>query len=229
MSDTERITYDTSWGRRLPARIGRAILLMGILKPLIWLHVRPKVHGRERLEGVDGPVLIAANHASHLDTPVIMQSLPARLRRRTGVVAAADYFFNKRLTAWFVTIAFATLPIERKSLSPLTQQRIEQMLEDGWSMLVYPEGTRTKSGKLQPLKSGTARFAIGYGLPIVPVYLTGTYESHGKGSKWPTPHQVTVRFGAPIPPDAEGGHRALTDRLRDELVALAAESGHAEP
>lgn len=223
------IAYDSSWGRRRPAIIGREVLLMGVLRSIIWAHNRPAVFGRERLAGVQGPVVIASNHASHLDTPVILQSLPTRLRRRTGVVAAADYFFANRLKAGFVTLAFATLPIERKGVSAQTQARIDQMIAEGWNILLFPEGTRTQDGTMSRLKSGTAYMAIQHGMPIVPVYLTGTHESHGKGSRWPTPHRVTVRFGAPLPAKAPGQHRALTAELRDAFRALAAESGRVTP
>ena len=229
MSESEAITYDTSWGRRRPAIVGREILLMWILRPLIWIHNRPKVSGRERLRGLEGPVLIASNHASHLDTPILLQSLPTRLRRRTGVVAAADYFFSKKLTAAFVTLAFATLPIERSGMSDLTRGRIQRMLADGWSMIVFPEGTRSTTGKMRRFKYGTAHFSVENRLPIVPAYLTGTYESHGKGSKWPSLHPVTVRFGEPIAPPSDGDYRSLTDNLRKALTELAAESGVDEP
>lgn len=222
------IEYDSSWGRRPLAIVGREILLMGILRSLIWVHNRPKVYGRERVEGVRGPVLFASNHASHLDTPIILMSLPKPFRRRTGVVAAADYFFANRLKAGFVTLAFATLPIERRSVSPQTTERLEQMISENWNILLFPEGTRTPDGKMGRLKSGTAYMAIQYRMPIVPIYLTGTHESHGKGSNWPTPHKVTVRFGDVIPPRQPGEHRALTADLREAFTALAAESGRLE-
>lgn len=225
----DAIEYDSSWGRRPLAIVGREILTMRILRGLIWLHNRPKVYGRERLEGLRGPVIFASNHASHLDTPLILSSLPKPWRRRTGVVAAADYFFKSRLKAGFVTLAFATLPIERSGVSRRTTERIEQMISERWNLLLFPEGTRTRTGKMGRLKAGTAYMAIQYRMPIVPIYLTGTHESHGKGSNWPTPHPVTVRFGEPLAPLKPGEHRVLTDQLRKAFVELAAESGRLEP
>lgn len=220
---------DTSWARQPLARVGREILLMGILRPLIWVHNRPKVYGRERLRGLDPPLLFASNHASHLDTPIIMQSLPFRLRCRTGVVAAADYFFKNPFTAAFVSLAFATVPIERNGLSERSVERIERMIAERWNILLFPEGTRSRTGKMGRLKSGTAYMAVQYQVPVVPVYLTGTYQSHPVGSNWPKPHRVTVRFGDPLYPPAGGDHRVLTDKLRDAFASLAAESGRADP
>jgi 1-acyl-sn-glycerol-3-phosphate acyltransferase len=226
---SDQIEYDTSWGRRPLAIFGREILLMGILRFLIWLHNRPKVYGAERLEGLRGPVLFASNHASHLDTPIILMKLPKPFRRRTGVVAAADYFFKSKLKAGFVTLAFATLPIERSGVSKRTTERVEQMIAEKWNILLFPEGTRTTTGKMGRLKHGTAYMSIQYRMPIVPVYLTGTYESHGKGSNWPTPHRVTVRIGDPIHPLEPGEHRQMTDELVKAFRTLAAEAGRLEP
>ncbi len=225
----ETIQYDSSWGRRLPAVLGREILLGVVMRALIYVHNRPKVYGRERLEDLRGPVLFASNHASHLDTPIILMSLPKPFRRRTGVVAAADYFYKNKLKAGFVTLAFATLPIERSGVSKETSERIERMIAERWNILMFPEGTRTKDGTMKRLKRGVAYMANQYRMPIVPVYLTGTHESHGKGSKWPTPHPVTVRFGDPISPRRPGEHRELTAELQEAFRVLAAESGRLVP
>ncbi|QBI20664.1 1-acyl-sn-glycerol-3-phosphate acyltransferase [Egibacter rhizosphaerae] len=228
-STDEELQYDSSWARRPLARVGRMIVALGLMRFLIFLHNAPRAHGRDRLKGLQGPVLVASNHASHLDTPIILQSLPRPLRGRTGVVAAADYFFKNRFTGWFVCLCFATIPIERSGISEHTREQINGMVADGWSILLFPEGTRTRDGRMGRLKHGTAAMSIQYGLPIVPVYLTGTHESHGKGSKWPTPHRVHVYFGEPIPPRTDDDYRALTTELRERLELLAAEAGRAEP
>ena len=228
MSSPETVDYDPSWARRPWARVGR-IVVLGVLRFLIFLHNAPRAYGRERLADLAGPALIASNHASHLDTPILITKLPRHLRRRTGVVAAADYFYRNPITAAFVTLAFATLPIERTGITQKTRERIDDMLADGWNLLLYPEGTRSRDGKLGRLKHGTAVLAAQYGLPIIPAYITGTFESHPKGSPWPTPHRVTVRFGAPIPPRTDGDHRAATVELRRRFEELAAEAGRAEP
>jgi 1-acyl-sn-glycerol-3-phosphate acyltransferase len=207
----------------------REVVLMGILRALVWAHNRPAVLGRETLDGLAPPVLFAANHASHLDTPVILQALPGGWRRRTSVVAAMDYFFKRKTTGWLVSLAFATLPLERTGLSRETRERIDRLVADGWNLLMYPEGTRTRTGLLGPLHTGCARLAIKYGIPIVPIYLIGTFESHPKGSDWPKPRKVEVRFGKPLPPPVDGDHKALTERLHEAFRELAADAGRAEP
>ena len=173
------------------------------------------------LDGLAPPVLFAANHASHLDTPVIFQALPGAWRRRTSVVAAMDYFFKRKTTGWMVSLAFATLPLERTGLSQETRERIDRLVADGWNLLMYPEGTRTRTGQLGPLHTGCARLAIKYGIPIVPIYLRGTFESHPKGSDWPKPHKVVVRFGKPLPPPGDGPRREHLGRGPGAGVACA--------
>ncbi|MGI8574824.1 MAG: lysophospholipid acyltransferase family protein [Egibacteraceae bacterium] len=220
---------DTSWARRPLAGLGRRVLLMGVLKPVIAAYTRPRVFHAERLKSVTPPMVLAANHASHLDTPVIMQSLPKPHRYRTGVVAAADYFFRSRPKAWFVSLAFATLPIERKEISATTRKRIDRMIDEGWNVLLFPEGTRTTDGTMGRLRSGAAYMATQYHLPLVPVYLTGTHEAMPKGSDWPRRHPVTIRFGEPLYPPSDGDHRYLQDQLLNAFDKLAAEAGEPAP
>jgi 1-acyl-sn-glycerol-3-phosphate acyltransferase len=219
---------DTSWAHRPAAVAAREVILMGLLRALVFVYTRPRVHGRELFGQLEPPVLFAANHASHLDTPVILQALPGCWRRRTTVVAAMDYFFKRKLVGALVSLAFIALPIERSGVSDETRRRIDHLVATGWSLLMYPEGTRSRNGRLGPLKTGVARLALQYDLPVVPIYLTGTFESHPKGSRWPQAAPVTVRFGKPLVPDG-GDHHALTDRLHAAFAALAADAGRSEP
>src|SRR5262245_24965932 len=86
--------FPPEWARTAPARVARRGLQRGVLTPLAWSQTRPEVQGREHLDGLTGPVIVVANHASHLDTPLILGSLPTTIRRRLAVGAAADYFFD---------------------------------------------------------------------------------------------------------------------------------------
>lgn len=221
--------FDTSWARRPWALVGRRIVLMGILYPLIWLYTRPRHHHRDRVERLDAPFILAANHSSHLDTPVIMALLPRKHRYATGVVAAADYFFDNVVTAAFVAVAFGTIPLERDGMTERTRKRIQAMLDEPWNLLLYPEGTRSTTGRMGRVKHGAAYFAIEFGVPIVPVYLTGTHEAMPKGANWATRHPVAVRFGEPLHPRPDEIAPQLTRRLRTALADLAAEAGRDRP
>ncbi len=99
------------------------------------LYTRRRTTGREKLGALKGPVILVANHAGHPDTPVILSALPRRLRKRTVVAAAADYFYRTRLTAWLVSLIFNTTPIDRKGGSGLAKDdsHLDGLLDQGWS------------------------------------------------------------------------------------------------
>lgn len=213
--------YHTAWSRRPPARIAREVMYLGMLGPLVDLYAHPKVLGRERLRSLQAPVIFAANHSSHLDTPVILRALPARWRHRTVVVAAEDYFYGDRLRRFMVSLAFGTIPVERDRLSARSAQRMDRVLEAGWSVLIYPEGSRTRTGKLGRLHHGASYLAVAHKVPIVPIGLYGTHDAMPPGAAWPHRHPVTMRIGEPVHPDT-GDHHKLTEQLRDVFVALGA-------
>ena len=84
---------DVAWARSRPAVVVREAVLSAVCRPLIGLYARREVKGRANLAGLTQPVIFVANHCSHMDTPLILRALPWRWRRRTGVAAAADYFY----------------------------------------------------------------------------------------------------------------------------------------
>lgn len=213
---------DTSWARRPLPGIARELILSGILGPIIAMHDRPRVYGRSHLRDLEPPAVFASNHASHLDTPLIMGALPYRWRRRTAVVAAADHFYRSRITGFLVSLSFAAVPVERDADDTSALERIEQLLDERWNVLLYPEGTRSRDGNLGPLHSGAAVIGVRRGSPIVPIHVHGTHESMPPGSSWPRPHPVTVEFGGPLRAAADEQAQALTARLREALLRLAA-------
>jgi 1-acyl-sn-glycerol-3-phosphate acyltransferase len=107
--------FPTAWARTAAATALRQALQQGMLKPVVWSQTRPGVHGREYLEGIRGPAIFIANHSSHLDTPLILGALPARITKRLAVGAAADYFFDSRSIAAATTLLFNAFPVERRA------------------------------------------------------------------------------------------------------------------
>ena len=93
------VHYDTAWSRRYPVRLARAVVLDNVTRPLARAIASPQLRGEEQLVDVEAPVIFAANHASHIDTPLLLACLPLRFRHRTVVAAAADYFFDRRWKA----------------------------------------------------------------------------------------------------------------------------------
>ena len=216
--------FPTGWARTAAARIARKGIQRGVLTPLTWSQTRPEVTGREHLDGVTGPVVLAANHASHLDTPLILGSLPEHLSRRVAVGAAADYFFDARWRAAATALVFNAFPVERyrsrrlRSLAP-------QLLANGWSLLLFPEATRSEDGWMSPLRLGAAQLCVTQRVAAVPVVLRGTYAAMPRGRNWPVPGRprVVVRYGAPLTPQEGETARTFNIRLSREVARLWAE------
>jgi 1-acyl-sn-glycerol-3-phosphate acyltransferase len=233
----EPADLDIPWTRGRVASRLRELLVCGLLGPLMDLYTRRRVSGRERLDGLTGPVVFVANHNSHMDTPVILRALPSRLRRRTAVAAAVDYFYNKRRNALSASLAFGTVPLERKGGAGVglgQTVHLDRIIRGGGSLLVFPEGTRSRDGRVGRLRSGAALLAAEHHLPIVPIYVSGTREAMPRGRRWmvfkagrPGPrHPLEIRFGKPIAPSAHERPSEVMERVRRFLVECGAETDH---
>jgi 1-acyl-sn-glycerol-3-phosphate acyltransferase len=189
----------------------------GMLTPVVGVCFRVKVEGRENIPR-RGPVIIASNHRSFLDSIFLPYVLP----RRVTFVAKAEYFDDPK-TAWFFR-GVGQIPIRREggSASERALASATEVLESGGVFGIYPEGTRTRDGFLHRGHTGVARLSLRTGTPIVPVGLIGTDEVQPIDSKMPRLfRRVTVRFGEPLDPgrfgDFDQEHLALRE-LTDEVM-----------
>jgi 1-acyl-sn-glycerol-3-phosphate acyltransferase len=196
-----------------------------VLGPLIDRYTHPKVLGIHHLAGLEFPVIFVANHASHMDTPLLLRALPDKWRSHTVVMAAADYFYKSHLKALAVTLAVGTVPLERRGVDKRSSDRMSWLIRERWNILMYPEGTRSRTGGLGRFRSGAAYLAIQHQIPVVPIYLHGTYRAMPRGTRWPRPHPVEVHIGAPIRPEPGEDHRALTERMQAAVVRMRDEAG----
>ncbi|HYP44552.1 MAG TPA: lysophospholipid acyltransferase family protein [Propionibacteriaceae bacterium] len=215
--------YPTAWARTWPVRGLRRLVQAGGVNALVRSMVTLDVHGLDQLAGFSEPALIVANHASHLDTGVLLCTLPSARRRRTAVAAAADYFFDTWWRAGGSAIAFNTFPIERaRGTLSATPGRL---LSSGWSVVVYPEGTRSPDGFLGRFKLGAAWLAVQHQVPVIPVGIRGTYAAMPRGKAWPVRGRprVSVRYGPPIRPLPGETVRQLAPRIAAAVRALMAE------
>lgn len=190
--------FPTAWARTAAAVALRSALQQAMLKPVIWSQTRPVVHGREYLDSVRGPAVFVANHSSHLDTPLILGALPTRITRKLAVGAAADYFFDSRTVAAATTLLFNAFPVERRARRG--RSLATELVDSGWSLLLYPEGSRTVDGWLTGFKLGAAQLCSMKGIPAVPIALRGTFAAMPRGRRWPQPGRprVSVRIGRPL-------------------------------
>jgi 1-acyl-sn-glycerol-3-phosphate acyltransferase len=157
------------------------------------------VTGGLRVSGVAalpaGPCVIVANHNSHADTAALIAALPAR--RRPVVAAAADYWFGGGCRAWSSRMLCAAFPVRRAGGGGADLAAAARMLAAGHDVIVYPEGTRSRDGRIGDFHRGAVRLAALAGVPLVPAGITGTRTLLPPGGP-ARRARVTVRFGAPI-------------------------------
>ena len=217
------VDYETEWARSAPARLGRAVVQDVVAAPVIRALASPKVRGLDRIAHLDEPVIFAANHASHLDAPLLVSVIPERWRSELFVAGAADYFFDTRFKATAFAFLLNAVPIERQRVSRLSARRVSELLEEGWSMLIFPEGGRSPDGWGQPHRAGAAWMAARTGRPIVPVHVEGTRKILAKGSSRIRPGRTQVTFGRPLKPQPGDDPRVLAAELEAAIAALADE------
>lgn len=195
-----------------------------VLTPVLRLLYRIRVEGLEHVPR-SGPVILAANHRSFLDSLFVPLVVP----RRVTFVAKAEYFEEPK-TAWFFR-AVGQIPIRREGGSASEGALIAAMdvLARGGVFGIYPEGTRTRDGYLHRGHTGVARLALRTGAPIIPVGLVGTDLAQPTDARLPRPFKtVQIRFGTPIPTGHYAGReddrlvlRQLTDEVMFEIRELS--------
>jgi len=216
--------FPTAWARTPLAVAVRAGLLRGLLKAVVWSQTGPAVEGTAYLDELRGPAVFVANHSSHLDTPLILGSLPPRFANRVAVGAAADYFFDVRWRAITTALLFNAFPVERYRSRRLRSLAAE-LVDDGWSLLLYPEGTRSEDGWMNPFRVGAAHLCVAKALPVVPIAISGSYAAMPRGRGWPQRGRprIAIRYGRPLHP-AEGEKAgAFRRRMVEAVTRLAAE------
>ena len=192
-------------------------ILKVVLTPILYVVYRIKVEGKEHLP-TSGPVILAANHRSFLDSIFI----PLLVRRKVTFVAKAEYFDDPK-TAWFFR-AVGQIPIRREggNASEGALAAATDVLRAGGVFGIYPEGTRTRDGYLHKGKTGVARLALATGAPIVPVGLIGSDECQPTDARLPRLFKrVTIRFGPAIRPERyaeRADDRLVLRQITDELM-----------
>jgi 1-acyl-sn-glycerol-3-phosphate acyltransferase len=168
------------------------------LGPVARLIYRPVIEGEENIPRT-GPLLLASNHLSFVDSIVIPLVAP----RRVVFLAKAEYFTGRGLRgAWmrWLFTAVGAVPIQRGTAGA-AQGALDsalQILDDGLAFGIYPEGTRSRDGRLYRGRTGVAWLALTAGCPVVPVALSGTEDIQPVGSRFPRIARISIRFGKPL-------------------------------
>ena len=191
------------WQVGLPARAVRRVLRHNVYLRDLHRWCKPfTVQGQENFNSVTGPMIVIANHSSHVDTNAFYGALPNRVRSRIAFGAAADRWFLKgrkgyRNQGWWRSLAYNTFPIKRGG-GGSSLEYPKWLIDRGFSIGIFPEGTRSTTGRMSRFRVGASLLAIEKQLPIVPMYMEGLREIRPKGAQSMTPGPVTVLVGAPL-------------------------------
>lgn len=222
------VDFETDWARSFPARLTRVLLLETVLRPAVRILADPDRAGLDRLEDLRAaeptqPVIFAANHHSHVDTPLLLSSVPEPWRHKLFVGAAADYFFKTRFSASANALVLNAIPIERTRVNRRSADRAAALIDEGWSMAIFPEGGRSPDGWGQPFRGGAAYLAIRCAVPVIPLHLEGTGRILRKGKTTPSRSRTRVTFGSPLWPRDGEDSRKMAARIERAVAALADE------
>ena len=211
---TERPHYHyPGWAQRWPATWIRLAVHYLLLRPAVFLLGWPRVLGRENLRGIHGPLLVISNHVGDVDVGFILTALPFRLRHKLATAAGGEalealrtpapdrnLFFRifDRIEWFFGVMLLNVFPLPREAGFRDSFAFAGESVDRGYSILVFPEGRHTTTGRLNPFRSGIGLLSKNLGIPVLPMRLDGLYELKTAGKKVARPYQITVRIGSPM-------------------------------
>ncbi len=228
------------WTRRAPVRWARTGLREGFMLPLLRNRLPLTVTGSDLFGRLRPPVIFAANHASHLDTPVILAALPPSWRQRLVPAMVQEWFLphfrpdeftvRERLSASLQYIlacgCFNAYPLPQRMGGIRRSLRYTgKLLDLGFCPLVFPEGRRSPDGALGNFREGIGLMGVRLEIPVVPVYVGGVFQVFPAGSRWPKRGPVSVTFGEPVRLDPGKGYAEGAEEVRravQELISQGA-------
>ena len=160
-------------------------------RTLFQVYFRARGHNAERVP-LNGPVILAANHASFIDPPLVGSCL-----HRGISYLARESLFRFPVIGW-VLRKWDAVPVDRDGGGAAGLRAILDRLIDGAGIILFPEGTRTRDGNFLPARSGIGLVVIKSTAPVVPVRVFGSYEAYGRHMSLPRPRKVVVKFGPPM-------------------------------
>ena len=233
-ADPEAALAFPTWNRHPFARAFRRTALAAFLLPLTRCFARVRVEGLERLAGAPDPVLYAANHQSVMDGPVILAALPPARRYRVATVTAREWFAphfhperHPRLRRIATSLAYylgvlcfdvAPLP-QREAGAREAMRHLGTLLGQGSSVLIFPEGRRRETGRIDTFQPGVGMLASRMRTAVVPVRIDGVDRVLPVGARWARPGRVRVAFGDPIHADGDD-YAELARRVEAAVRAL---------
>ena len=202
-----------SWNRSRPIRLIRRLSHATWIVPLTRLFAHARIEGHSNLNGLEGPVIFASNHQSHMDVPVILSALPGRWRSRIAPAMLKEFFtahfhpaqhtwrevFTNSLNYYLACFFFNTFPIpQREAGARHTLQYIGEVTGGGTSILLFPEGVRSPTGQMKAFRGGIGMIASRLDLPVVPVKIQDVDTLMPVGSTFVRPGRIRIAFGTPL-------------------------------
>ncbi len=228
------------WALGRPATWIRFLFYHCLIWPLTLLLCWTRVRGRNSWRGLRQPVLLIANHVTFLDPALILSCLPFRYRNRLAIAMIGETLRDFRhppqarglarlmgyLAYGLTTCWFNVFPLPKTSGFRRSFEYAGEAMDRGYSVLVFPEGSRTRDGEMQPFQAGIGLLAAGLRAPVIPVRIEGLYElkqRRRQGIAWPFawPGEVSVTFGPPMQPSPSDSPQALTRELEERLRGLS--------
>jgi len=197
-----------------------------VMRPLTSLVYRVRVTGKEHLDALEGPVLFTPNHNLHLDNAIVLSRLPLRWRWRLSTAAGAETIYGNRVSGFVASVLANAFPLQREGGVRRSLELLGARLDRGFSILVYPEGTMTNGGPIQPFKSGAGLVAVEAATPVVPMRLRVDRMSiidrwwDKPFSRGPIRGDAELVIGEPIRFDADVDPVEATARLEEAVRAL---------
>lgn len=201
------------WARSWWAQAIRIPFATLVVLPLLRVFAWLKVEGRENLAGLEGPVIFAPNHQSYMDTPALMAALPWRYRWKMAPTMSKNFFeahfhpekfstakvLRNRLGYYLSALVFQAFALPQHQTGTGEALRYAgELVSDGYSILIFPEGQHTRAGEIGPFRAGVGMMAAKLEVPVVPVRLTGFDRVLNREWKMARPGRVKIRFGKPL-------------------------------
>jgi long-chain acyl-CoA synthetase len=232
----ERLDYPYSrWAQRWPITWIRVLVYHLITMPYIMVMARPRVIGRERLQGFKGPALIVSNHITQIDIGFIMAALPMRLRNHLAVAMQGEMLHSMRhppkdmlfLQRWREQLRYALIAAFFNVFSLPQRARYREsfrfagdMADQGYSVVIFPEGKRTETGEMNPFRSGIGLLATHLNLPVIPMRIDGLFPFKAAKKHYAPPGAIQVRIGDPIKFDPESDPEEIAKELQKKVADL---------
>jgi long-chain acyl-CoA synthetase len=222
------------WPWAWPMRVVRTAFLELVARPLIWLLAKPKVVLTSQVIP-SGPMLIIGNHVTAYDGPLILYGLPGRVRRRVAIAMSGELLEDLRrgrgqgnavvnalapIGYWLITALYNVFPLPRMRGFRRSFAHAGEAMDRGYSVMVFPEGHRSETGKLQRFREGIGLLAKESQAPVLPVALRGLGELKATG-RWVRSGKLEVRVGAPVELGPEATPAELTAALEEAVRQLA--------